>query len=100
VDPRLKAFSRVPAKSYWLNLLGNQFARIIANLTHFQAEFVEFARIREIRGFFISTAESGLAGPRPAVGKENGPGGPFSGANCRTRTGDLLITNQLLYQLS
>jgi hypothetical protein len=43
-----------------LNFTGNQFARIIANLTNFQIEFVEFARIREIRGFFISPAESGI----------------------------------------
>jgi hypothetical protein len=37
-------------------------------------------------------------------GKTKAPGRGLSiaiaGANCRTRTGDLLITNQLLYQLS
>ena len=37
-----------------------------------------------------------------SISPEKGPRtrGPFSGANYRIRTCDLLITNQLLYQLS
>ena len=55
-----------------------------------------------LEGFFASCHGLGLeACPRNAP-KQTAPkrGAVCSGANCRTRTGDLLITNQLLYQLS
>ena len=55
-----------------------------------------------LEGFFVSCHGLDLkVGPR-SVPKQTAPkcGAVSSGANCRTRTGDLLITNQLLYQLS